>query len=51
MDENPYLSGVRVFTKMFRTGEEPLTEEQMLTPVVVLEALQRSVKSGEVEKV
>jgi len=51
MDKNPYLSGIRVFTTMFKTGREPLGDEQMLKPVLVLEALERSVKSGAREKV
>jgi len=50
-DKNPYLTGVETFTRMFRTGKEPLTYEQILRPVQVLEALERSVKSGKVEKV
>ena len=51
MDRSRYLTGVRTFTKMFATGEEPLSHEQILKPVLVLEALDRSVKSGAVEKV
>lgn len=48
---NPYLNGTRTFVKMFKTGEEPMTDEQMLRPVQVLEAMERSVKSGQLEKV
>ncbi len=51
MDADAYLTGVRTFTDMFRTGKRPLTEEQMLRPVQVLEALEQSLKSGKVEKV
>lgn len=50
-DQNQYLTGVKTFTKMFKTGKRPLSNEQMLRPVQVLEALERSVKSGAVEKV
>lgn len=50
-DKSPYLHGVQTFTTMFKTGKEPLTYEQMLRPVQVLEALEKSVKSGQVEKV
>lgn len=50
-DKSPYLNGVKCFTTMFRTGVEPMTHEQMLRPVQVLEALEKSVKSGKVEKV
>jgi len=50
-DKDPYLDGVRTFTRMFKTGKEPLTYEQMLRPVQVLEALEKSVKSNKAEKV
>lgn len=50
-DKSPYLNGVRTFTRMFKTGVEPLTYEQVLRPVQVLEALEKSVKSGKIEKV
>lgn len=50
-DANPYLRGVQTFTGMFKTGKEPLSYEQILKPVQVLEALEKSVKSGKVEKV
>lgn len=49
--KNPYINGTRTFTAMFRTGVEPLTREQILRPVQVLEALEKSVKSGKIEKV
>jgi predicted dehydrogenase len=48
---NPYLNGTRTFTHMFKTGKEPLTYEQILRPVQVLEAMEKSVKSGKVVKV
>jgi Oxidoreductase family, NAD-binding Rossmann fold len=51
MDKSPYLNGVKTFTTMFKTGSEPLTATEMLKPVQVLEALEKSVKSGRVEKV
>ena len=50
-DKNVYLSGVKRFTKMFKTGDEPEKYAHMLKPVQVLEALGKSVKSGKVEKV
>ena len=50
-DKNPYLKGVQTFAAMFRSGKEPLTHEQILRPVQVLEALEKSVKSGKIEKV
>ena len=51
MDKNSYLHGIKTFTTMFKTGVAPLGDEQILKPVLVLEALERSVKSGKVEKV
>ena len=51
MDKSPYLSGVRTFTEMFKTGERPLAEEHMLKPVQVLDALEKSVTSGKIETV
>lgn len=50
-DKNTYLRGVRVFMKMFTTRREPETAEAMLRPVQVLEALEKSLKSGSVERV
>ena len=51
MDASRYLRGVKTFTKMFKTGEAPLSDDQILRPVQVLEALERSVKSGAIEPV
>ena len=48
---NPYLRGTRTFVEMFKTGKMPMTHEQMLRPVQVLEALERSIHSGKTEKV
>jgi len=50
-DKNTYLAGVRLIVKMFKTGEEPCSAEQMLKPVQVLEAMEKSVKSGSTERV
>ena len=50
-DERPYLTGVKIFTTMFATGVEPFSEEEILKPIQVLEALQRSIESGNVEPV
>ncbi|MCP4641901.1 MAG: Gfo/Idh/MocA family oxidoreductase [bacterium] len=50
-DKSTYLTGVRTFTTMFKTGVRPLADEQMLKPVQVLEALEKSVKTGALEKV
>ena len=45
MDASQYLTGVRDFVGMFRTGQTEETEETMLGPVAVLESLEKSVKS------
>jgi len=45
-DPNPYLTGVRKFVKMFRTGKEPHTASEILETIAVLEALARSVRTG-----
>ncbi|MDP6776474.1 MAG: Gfo/Idh/MocA family oxidoreductase [Candidatus Latescibacteria bacterium] len=43
-DESPYLSGVKAFCRMFKTGKTDETPDSMLTPVAVLEALEKSIK-------
>ena len=43
MDESSYLTVIRDFVRMFKTGKTPETEETMLGPVAVLEALEKSV--------
>ena len=50
-DQSPYLTGVREFTGMFRSSKSPETAQSMLTPVAVLEALEKSVASGRRVKV
>ena len=46
-DENTYLTGVLDFCRMFSTGETDETDGSILTPVAVLEALEKSQASGE----
>ncbi len=46
-DANTYLTGVLDFCRMFSTGETDETDGSMLTPVAVLEALEKSQASGE----
>ena len=41
-DESSYLSGIRDFCTMFRTGKTDETVQTMLGPVAVLEALEKS---------
>jgi predicted dehydrogenase len=43
-DASPYLSGIKAFCKMFKTGKTDETPETMLTPVAVLEAMEKSIK-------
>lgn len=50
-DKETYFTGIKIFTTMFRTGREPETYEHILKPVQVLEALEKSVKSGNIEEV
>ena len=45
-DPNPYLSGIKKFLRMFRTGKEPFTPREILAPIAVLEALDQSFKAG-----
>ncbi len=50
-DQSPYLTGVRAFTTMFRSGKSPDTTQSMLAPVATLEALEKSVATGRRVKV
>jgi len=50
-DPNPYLAGVKTFTRMFRTGVEPIDHKRFLAPIAVLEAMAKSVKTGKVTAV
>ena len=43
---NPYLTGIRRFCKMLKTGKEPLDHKRFLAPIAVLEAMEKSVKTG-----
>jgi predicted dehydrogenase len=42
-DKSHYLTGIREFCRMFKTGKTTETAETMLGPVAVLEALEKSV--------
>lgn len=50
-DENTYLTGIRDFCSMFRTGKTNETDVSILSPVAVLEALEKSQKSRKKVKV
>ena len=42
-DESMYLTGIKDFVRMFKTGKTDETDETMLGPVAVLESLEKSV--------
>jgi predicted dehydrogenase len=44
-DDHTYLSGIRSFCRMFKTGKTDETRESILTPVAVLEAIEKSIKT------
>ena len=50
-DADPYLTGIRTFCRMFKTGIEPLDHKHILTSIAVLEAMEESVKTGKVTPV
>lgn len=50
-DESPYLSGVKAFCKMFKTGKTAETRETILAPVAVLEAMEKSINQRKKIKV
>ncbi|MCK4626001.1 MAG: Gfo/Idh/MocA family oxidoreductase, partial [Phycisphaerae bacterium] len=50
-DADSYLTGIRTFYKMFKTGKEPLDHKRILAPVAILEAMEKSVKTGKVTPV
>jgi len=50
-DANPYLNSTRRFCKMFATGVEPVDHRRILAPVAVLEAMETSIRTGEVTPV
>ena len=50
-DASPHKCGVEIFTRMIETGIEPIPHDEILAPILVLEALERSIESGNVEPV
>lgn len=46
-----YLTGIKTFCKMFKTGKEPLSYDRIMRPVEVLEALEKSLKTGKVQNI
>jgi len=43
-DASPYLTGVKTFLKVFKTGAQPFSRERMLAPIATLEAMEKSIK-------
>ena len=50
-DARPYLTGAKLFCKMFKTGVQPIDHKEILARIAVLEALNKSVKTGKVTAV
>ncbi len=50
-DQGVYTTTTRIFTKMFRTGKEPFSEAEMLAPLAILDAMERSLDSRTTVKV
>ncbi len=46
-EPNPYVAMAKLIVKTFRSGEGPYSEGRMLTPVAVLEAVGRSLATGQ----
>ena len=44
-DDNPYVTGVRTFCRMFKTGKTDETPTTILTPIAAMQALERSLKT------
>ena len=41
-DEDPYLAGTKLWVKALRTGKTPFTADDLLAPIAVLEAIEKS---------
>ncbi len=50
-DKSPHLTGIRAFCRLFRSGKTHETEQSMLAPIAVLQALERSLKTRKKVKV
>ena len=46
-----YRNGFRLLVKSIRTGERPLTDEQLLAPIRVLTGIGKALKSKKIERV
>jgi predicted dehydrogenase len=45
-DPDAYLSGIKLSVRMFKGGKPLYTDREMLAPIAILEALQKSLKNG-----
>lgn len=45
-DSDPYLTGIKSFVKTFRGGKPLYSAREILAPIAILEALQKSLKAG-----
>jgi predicted dehydrogenase len=50
-DADPHLALIKLFVEMVKSGKEPISHRRILTPIAVLEALEKSQDSGKIEKV
>lgn len=50
-DKEVYLPSTRVLYKLAQKGEVPWSKSRMLAPIAILQALDKSLRSGQVEKV
>jgi len=45
-DADAYLTGIRRFCRMFKTGRPPLSRQRLLAPVAILEALEQAARAS-----
>jgi predicted dehydrogenase len=50
-DKSIYLAGTKVLHRFFETGKAPWSTGRMLAPIAILEAVQKSLLSGRMERV
>jgi hypothetical protein len=47
----PYLASARILERFVARGEVPWTRSRMLAPIAILQALEKSLRSGKPEPV
>ena len=50
-DTMPYLASARILERFVARGEVPWTRSRMLAPIAILQALEKSLRSGKPEPV